>query len=87
MCKVAKDSRFSDPDMSNSKIQYFNECTKANSVAKPILSKIIDKQLLLRDLKLNIGDTSGLHESMMNDPNLVTKLYLDSCGLDDNGLA
>ena len=56
-------------------------------MAKSILSKIIDKQLLLRDLKLNIGDSSGLHESMLNDPNLVSKIYLDNCGLDDSKLA
>lgn len=87
ICKMAKDSKFTDPAMANPRIQYFNECTKANSVAKSILSKIIDKQLLLRDLKLNVGDSSGLHESMMNDPNLVSKIYLDNCGLDDNKLA
>lgn len=85
--KVAKDSKYTDPNCQNPRVQYFNECTKANSMAKPILSKIIDKQLLLRDLNLNAGDAKGLQESMAADENLVHKIYLDNCGLDDTRLA
>lgn len=46
------------------------------------MSKIIDKTLILRDLKLNSGDAIGLRDNMMTDPDLVSKLYLDHNGLD-----
>ena len=56
-------------------------------MAKPILSKIIDKQLVLRDLKLNTGDALGLRDNLMNHQQLINKLYLDSNGLDGNQIA
>lgn len=71
-----------DPSVKNSRMQYYTACTKANSVAKPIMSKIIDKALVLRDLKLNSGDSMGLRDNMMTDPDLVSKIYLDQNGLD-----
>ena len=40
---MAKDSRFTDPNLNEKRVQYYNECEKANSVAKPLLSKIFDK--------------------------------------------
>ena len=82
LCKQAKDSKYTDPTLNNPRMQYYNECTKANSVAKPILSKIVDKQLVLRDIKLNTGDSMGLRDSLMNNLTLVNKLYLDNNGLD-----
>lgn len=68
-------------------MQYFAACEKNNSVAKPILSKIIDRALVLRDIKLNAGDAEGLRENFMMDPELINKLYLDQNGLDDTQLA
>lgn len=56
-------------------------------MAKPILSKIIEKQLVLRDLKLNTGDAMGLRDNLMNHRDLVNKLYLDENGLDGNQLS
>ena len=73
--------------MINPRVQYYNECTKANTVAKPILSKIIDKQLVIRDILLNVGDSKGLQDNLMYNPDLINKLYLDSNGLDGNQLA
>lgn len=52
-------------------MQYYAACTKNNSVAKSILSKIIDKGLVLRDLKLNDGDSEGLRDNFMLDSDLV----------------
>jgi len=84
---MAKDSKWTDTSINNPRVQYYNECTKANSVAKPILSKIIEKQLVLRDLKLNTGDAMGLRDNLMNHRDLVNKLYLDENGLDGNQLS
>jgi len=84
ICKIAKDSRFNDQNQINPRVQYYNECTKANAVAKPILSKIIDKQLVIRDILLNVGDSKGLQDNLMYNPDLINKLYLDSNGLDSN---
>ena len=43
LCKMAKDSKFTDPELNNPLVQYYNECVKANTVAKPLLSKIVDR--------------------------------------------
>ena len=82
LCKMAKDSRFTDPNLNNPLVQYYNECIKANSVAKPLLSKIVDRQLVLRDIKLNTGDCQGLRDVFMQHTNLISKLYLDSNSMD-----
>ena len=82
LCKMAKDSKFTDPDLNNPLVQYYNECVKANTVAKPLLSKIVDQQLILRDLKLNTGDSRGLRDNLMHHQYLVSRLYLDSNGMD-----
>ena len=87
LLKMAKDSRFTDPNSHDKRVQYYNECTKANSVAKPLLSKIFNKQLVLRDIKLNSGDANGLRDNFMHHPTLINKLYLDSNGLDGDQLA
>ena len=87
LCKNALDSKWTDPNLNNPRMQYYAACTKNNSVAKPILSKIIDKALVLRDLKLNSGDAEGLRDNFMMDPELIQKLYLDHNGLEDNQLA
>ena len=87
LVKKANDSKWTDPNVKNTRVQYFQQCTQNNSVAKSILSKIINKQLLLRDLKLNTGDAMGLRENLMTEPDLINKLWLDSNGLDGNQLA
>ena len=84
---MAKDSKWTDPNVINPRVQYFSACTKNNSVAKPILSKIIDKALVIRAIKLNTGDAEGLRSNFMMEPDLITKLYLDQNGLDDSQLA
>lgn len=64
---MAKESKWTDPNVNDPRMQYFAACTKNNSVAKPILSKIIDKALVLRDLHLNNGDSEGLKDNFMMD--------------------
>lgn len=78
VCKMAKDSRFTDPTLNNPLVQYYNECTKANTVAKPLLSKIVDRRLVLRDMKLNTGDAMGLRDAFTHHTNLISKLFLDN---------
>ena len=88
MCKMAiNESKWSDPNLKNKRIQYFSACIQSKTVAKPILSKIMNKALVLRDMKLNTGDAMGLRENLMTDPDLINKLYLDENGLDGNQLA
>ena len=78
MCKRAtNESKWTDPNLKNKRVQYFAACRNSNAVAKPILSKIVDKALVLRDLKLNTGDAMGLREALMSDNDLINKLYLD----------
>ena len=36
----------------------------------------------MRDLKLNTGDSRGLRDNLMHHQHLVSKLYLDSNGMD-----
>lgn len=64
---MAKESKLTDRNVLDPRMQYFAACTKNNSVAKPILSKIINKALVLRDLHLNNGDSEGLRDNFMMD--------------------
>ena len=86
LCKMAMDSRFTDPNLHNPQFDYYNQCTLNKTMAKSLLSKIVDKQLVLRDMKLNSGDSRGLRDDLMNHDSLINKLYLDGNGLDGDQL-
>ena len=59
-CKQAKDAKFSDPNVNNANVQFYKECEKSRDLAKPVLTKLVDGQLVIRDLKLNTGAAKGL---------------------------
>ena len=70
-CKLAKDAKYLDPSINNVKVQFYQECDKARNLAKPILSKLLDGQLIIRDTKLNTGHAKGLQLNFMNHNNMV----------------
>ena len=78
---MAKDSKWTDPKLLNPRLQYYAACTKNRILARPILDKIVDNALVLRDIKLNTGYAEGLRDSFMTNPDLVSKIYLDQNGL------
>ena len=63
-------------------MKYLKECFKDQSIIIPILNKVIDHALLIRDTSLTTGQAKGLQGNLMLSPNLVSKLYLDDNNLD-----
>jgi len=65
------------------KVKFFKECQKDNVLATPILTKIIDQTLLIRNKVLNVGFCKAINGALKMVPTLITKLTLDSNGLED----
>lgn len=54
MCKQAMNSKWNENEK-DPKIKFFRECMKDNTVALPIMSKIFDHMLLIKNTRLNTG--------------------------------
>ena len=67
---------------SHPKVKYLKECLKDNSLIIPIINKIIDKFLLVKDVKITTGQAKGLQANMEMNSDLIHKLYLDDNSLD-----
>lgn len=63
-------------------MKYLKECFKDQSIIIPILNKVIDHALLIRDTRITTGQAKGLQGNLMLSPNLVSQLYLDDNNLD-----
>jgi Ran GTPase-activating protein (RanGAP) involved in mRNA processing and transport len=86
LCKLAMNSKYIQTNESDPKIKFYMECIKDNAVALPIMTKIIDGQLLIRNTKLNSGLANALKGMLLLNKTLINKLYLDSNGLDGENL-
>ena len=67
-------------------MKYLKECLKDKSIIIPLLNKIIDHALLIRDVNITTGQAKGLRANLMLNDNLIAKLYLDDNNLDANQL-
>ena len=67
-------------------MKYLKECLKDKSIIIPLLNKIIDRALLIRDVNITTGQAKGLRANLMLNDNLISKLYLDDNNLDANQL-
>ena len=56
-------------------------------MAIPILSKIQNHALLVREVKINSGQAKGLLGNFLIQKDLIERIYLDSNGLDGNSLS
>ena len=64
-------------------IKFIEECAKENTFAIPILRKIQNNSLILKDIKLNTGQARGLLGNFMMTKGMVQRLYLNNNGLSD----
>lgn len=49
----------------------------------PILSKVIDKKLMLKDYTLRTAHIRGLSEVIIKTELEIDSIMLDNCGIDD----
>lgn len=65
---------------------YFLQCKEAIEPAFDLLNRIREKQLYLEEYKLNVGHCKGLMNACKIEPELITHITLDNCGLSDESL-
>jgi hypothetical protein len=56
-------------------------------VSLPLLSKVIDKKLVLKDYTLDSGHLRGLAEAIAKAAIPLDSVFFDNCGIDDEELA
>jgi hypothetical protein len=62
----------------------FIKCSNSNlELALPILAKIKNKELILSDYRLEIGNLEALKVAFSIEPDLIKKITLNNCGVDD----
>ena len=83
LAKKFENSKYIETE-THPKVKYLKECFKDNSIIIPLLNKIVEHALLIRDTKITTGQAKGLQASMMLNTNLITKLYLDDNNLDSS---
>ena len=66
---------------------YHKVVDKAKEVILPLLNKIVDKQLLLKDYTLDQGHLHGLASCLKNRTVKIDAALFDNCGIDDEELA
>ena len=55
LCKKYCDLEQTEAGQNDPRIKFFEACVKENDLVLPILSKIIDNSLTLKNYKLNMG--------------------------------
>ena len=87
LAKKQADPKHAESEDSDPKIRFLRECAREHALAVPILRKIQDRALLVRECKINTGQAKGLLGNFLLARDLLTRLYLDSNGLDGPQLA
>jgi len=64
-------------------VAFFTNCKRQVELALPILSKIKNGELILNDYRLEHGHFEALVTSFVIQPDSLTKITLNNCGLDD----
>jgi hypothetical protein len=54
ICRQAKNPKLNEQD-GDPKVQFFKQCIKENSIAFPIMNKIFQGNLMIRNFKINLG--------------------------------
>lgn len=71
-----------DPDF-----LYQEVVSECKEVSLPLLSKVIDCKLVLKDYTLDSGHLRGLASAIQNASLAIDSVYFDNCGIDDEELA
>ena len=70
----------------DSRQSYFLKCKDAIEPALDVLSKISDKHLYLEEYTMGLGQCKGFMSACLLEPELLTHITIDNCGLKDNSL-
>ena len=87
ICKQAQNSNWSEEDTDEPKVKFFKECMRDKTLALPIMTKIFDGVLIIRNFKINQGLARAIYGQLIIQNNRVQKLYLENNGVDGNQLA
>lgn len=85
ICRQAKNPKLNEQDR-DPKVQFFKQCIKENSVAFPIMNKIFQGNLMIRNFKINLGIARAIEAQLVRKNDQVKKLYLEKNGLDNGAL-
>ena len=67
-----------------SRINYLKQCNKNIELALPLISKIKDRELMCSDYPLQAGHFDALRMAIEIEPDMIQRITLNNCGLDDN---
>lgn len=65
------------------KVAFIKKSNLHSELALPILAKIKNRELILSDYRLEYGHFEALKASFAIEPDLVHKISLNNCGIDD----
>ena len=85
ICKQANDSKWVEQDR-DPKIQYLKTIQKEKSVAVPIMNRVFDGNLMIRNFKINQGIANAIEAQLVRKNDQIRKLYLEKNGLDDGNI-
>ena len=66
-----------------SRVAFIKKVNQQAELALPIITKIKEKELILSDYRLELGHLIALKSAFEIDPNCLTKITLNNCGIDD----
>ena len=66
---------------------YHKVVDEAKEVILPLLNKIVDNKLILKDYTLDSGHLNGLASCLKNKTITIDAVLFDNCGIDDEELA
>jgi hypothetical protein len=81
LCKQAMNSKWSGNE-NDPKVKFYKECLKDNTVALPIMTKIFDHVLMIKNTRLNSGLVNAICGQLLLQKDSIRKLYLENNGLD-----
>lgn len=67
----------------SSKVKFIMKSNSQSELALPILAKIKNKELILTDYRLEHGHFEALKAAFLIEPDIVNKITLNNCGVDD----
>lgn len=68
-------------------LMYHKVVDNAHEIILPLLDKIVDNQLILKDYTLDSGHLNGLAAVLKNKTVTIDAVLFDNCGIDDEELA
>ena len=67
-------------------ILYFKQCQKEQNLALPILQKIFEKKLILKDYLIGEGVCKAIRDALEQDPDIMQDCVIENCGIQDHAM-